>query len=149
QPARAIEYAANKLDLQFNEKGAVDDMIGDGDAKLTSTTAAAITTVTSNRLDMDFEPAGDETTLKKAAATGKGVVESKPQPKPVMPDTRILRSEVISLYMRSGGQDIEKVQAEAPGEIDFLPNRTGQKKRHLEGEGITIQYAADNQIQSF
>ena len=41
------------------------------------------------------------------------------------------------------------MQAEAPGTIDFVPNRPGQKKRHIEGDGITIQYGPENQIQSF
>jgi lipopolysaccharide export system protein LptA len=53
------------------------------------------------------------------------------------------------MYMRPGGEEIDHVQAEAPGTIDFLPNRPGQKKRHLAGDGITIQYGPENQIQSF
>ena len=53
------------------------------------------------------------------------------------------------MYMRPGGEEIEKVQAEAPGTIDFIPNRPGQKKRHMAGDGITIQYGPENQIQSF
>ena len=53
------------------------------------------------------------------------------------------------MYMRPGGEEIERVQAEAPGTIDFIPNRPGQKKRHMEGDGITIQYGPENQIQSF
>ena len=151
QPARKVQYAADRLDLKFTPKGAVEDVIGDGNAKLVSTVATGETTVTSNRLDLDFDLVGDETTLRKATAVGKTVVESKPAPKPNAPmaDTRILRSEVVAMHMRPGGEEIERVQAEAPGTIDFMPNRPGQKKRHMEGEGITIQYGPENQIQSF
>jgi lipopolysaccharide export system protein LptA len=151
QPLRKVQYAADHLDLKFTPKGAVDDVVGDGNAKLISTVATGETTVTSNRLDLDFDLAGDETTLKKATAVGKTVVESKPAPRPNMPlaDTRVLRSEVVAMYMRTGGEEIDHVQAEAPGTIDFLPNRPGQKKRHMEGDGITIQYGPENQIQSF
>ena len=53
------------------------------------------------------------------------------------------------MYMRPGGEEIERVQAETPGVIDFIPNRPGQKKRHMAGDGITIQYGPANQIQSF
>ena len=56
---------------------------------------------------------------------------------------------MIAMYMRPGGEEIERVQAEARGTIDFVPNRPGQKKRHLEGDGITIEYGPENQIQSF
>jgi lipopolysaccharide export system protein LptA len=151
QKERKIEYAANRLDLQFTDKGAVEDVIGDGDAKLVSTTATGLTTVNSNRLDLDFEPSGEEMMLKKATAVGNSVVESRPVPRngTPAPDTRTLRSDVVSMYMRSGGEEIEKVQAEAPGTIDFVPNRPGQKKRYIAGDGITIQYGPENQIQSF
>jgi lipopolysaccharide export system protein LptA len=129
----------------------VEDVVGDGNAKLVSTAATAQTTVTSNRLDLDFEPAAEEAKLKKATATGNGVVESRPilQPKVTPPDTRYLRSDVIAMYMRTGGEEIERVQAEARGTIDFVPNRPGQKKRHLEGDGITLEYGPENQIKSF
>lgn len=151
QKERQVQYSANRLDLHFTDKGAVEDVIGDGDAKLVSTSGTGETTVTSNRLDLDFEAAGEESTLKKATAVGSSQIESKPLGKDPAnaPDTRILRSEVIAMHMRPGGEEIDKVQAEAPGNIDFVPNRPGQKKRHMEGNGITIQYGAANQIQAF
>lgn len=151
QKQRKIEYSANRLDLQFTDKGAIEDVIGDGSAKLVSTAATAVTTVTSNRLDLDFEASGKEAVLKKATAAGNGSVESRPVVRAgaLSPDTRTLRSEAIAMYMRAGGEEIDKVQAEARGTVDFVPNRPGQKKRRLEGDGITIQYGTENQIQSF
>jgi lipopolysaccharide export system protein LptA len=151
QKDREVQYSANQLNLKFTDKGAVEDVVGSGDAKLVSTAPAAQTTVTSDRLDLDFAPGAGDSALTKATAVGKAIVESRPLPRPDTPiaDTRILRSEVITMLMRDGGEDIEKVQAEAPGTIDFIPNRPGQKKRHLNGEGITIQYAGGNKIESF
>ena len=148
---RKIHYAANHLDLRFTEKGVIEDVVGDGDAKLISTAATAETTVTSNRLDLDFDASGEDAVLTKATGVGKSVIESKPIPRPNTPlgETRILRSEVVSMSMRPGGEEIDRVQAEAPGSIDFIPNRPGQKRRHMEGQGITIRYAAENQIESF
>ncbi len=148
---RKIHYAANHLDLRFTEKGVIEDVVGDGDAKLISTAATAETTVTSNRLDLDFDAAGEDAVLTKATGVGNSVIESKPIPRPNTPlgETRILRSEAVSMSMRPGGEEIDRVQAEAPGSIDFIPNRLGQKRRHMEGHGITIRYAAENQIESF
>jgi lipopolysaccharide export system protein LptA len=151
QKERTVEYSANRLEMKFTDKGAVEDVVGDGSAKLVSTTPTTQTSVTSNRLDLDFELAGDEAQLKKALATGNGVIESRPilQPKIPPPDTRFLRSEVISMHMRPGGEEIAKVQAEARGVIEFMPNRPGQKKRRVDGDGITIEYGAGNKVQSF
>ena len=151
QKERKVEYSANLLNLKFTEEGVVEDVVGDGDAKLVSTAKAAQTTVTSQKLDLDFNAAGEDAVLTKATATGSAVVESRPilQPRVTPPDTRVLKSEIVSLHMRPGGEEIEKLQADAPGTIDFLPNRPGQKKRHMEGENILLQYGADNQIQSF
>jgi lipopolysaccharide export system protein LptA len=151
QKARTVEYSANRLEMKFTEKGVMEDVVGDGSAKLISTSPTAQTSVSSNRLDLDFDLAGEEAQLKKATATGSGVVESKPipQPKVPTPDTRFLRSEVIAMYMRPGGEEIAKVQAETRGAIEFVPNRAGQKKRQVDGDGITIEYGPENKVQSF
>jgi lipopolysaccharide export system protein LptA len=148
---RKVHYEASRLDLRFTDKGVVEDVIGEGNAKLVSTAATAETTVTSNRLDLDFNVAGEEAILTKATAVGGSVVESRPIAKEntPTPDTRFLRSEVIAMYMRPGGEEIDRVQAEAPGTIDFVPNRPGQSKRNMKGENITIRYGTENRIESF
>lgn len=148
---RKVHYAADHLDMQFGEKGAIEDIIGNGNARLISTAATAETIVNSDRLDLDFEAGAEDSVLTKVTGVGKSVIESKPLPRPntPTPDTRFLRSEIIAMYMRAGGEEIERLQAEAPGSIDFIPNRLGQKKRHMEGEGITLKYGADNQVEAF
>ncbi len=66
-----------------------------------------------------------------------------------MAETRVLRSEVIHLNMRPGGKDIDTVETDGAGTVDFLPNRAGQPKRFMQGDRIWIAYGAENRIQSF
>ena len=79
------------------------------------------------------------------------VAEAQPLPQPgeLMAETRVLRSEVIHLNMRAGGKDIDTVETDGAGTVDFLPNRAGQPKRFMQGDRIWIAYGADNRIQSF
>ena len=51
--------------------------------------------------------------------------------------------------MRPGGKDIDTVETDGAGTVDFLPNRPGQPKRFMQGDRIWITYGADNRIQSF
>src|SRR5438552_18659010 len=91
-------------------------------------------------------PISSESTLRNAVATGKSVAEAQPVPKPgaELPETRILRSEIIRLKMRPGGQEIDNVETDGPGTLDFVPNRPGQPKRSLKGDRIWIAYGAEN-----
>ena len=151
QPNRKVEFAAEELRMQFNPKGAMQSLIGENNARLVSTASGAQTTVTSKRVDLEFDSPGDESVLKKALATTHAVVEAKPVPRgdaPV-PETRIVRSDVIALYMREKGEEIDRVETESPGTVEFLPNRPGQKKRLLTGERLYMNYGAANQIRTF
>src|SRR5262249_43487403 len=82
---------------------------------------------------------------------GHATAESKPVSKPGAdtPETRILRSEVIKTTMRPGGQEIESVETDAPGALEFLPVRPDQPHRFMNGERIWIAYGPKNQIQTF
>ena len=151
QPNRKVEFAAEELRMQFNPQGAMQSLAGENNARLVSTAPGAQTTVTSKRVDLEFDSPGDESVLKKALATTGAVVESKPLPRgdAPMPETRVIRSDVIALYMREKGEEIDRVETESPGTVEFLPNRTGQKKRLLTGERLYMNYGAANQIRSF
>src|ERR1700694_5869584 len=108
----------------------VSKIAGDRNAKLKSTSAGTDTTVTGDRLDLDFEASGKASSLTRAVATGKSVAEAQPLPKPGsdLPDTRILKSDILRLKMRAGGKEIESVETDGPGTLDFLPNSPGQPK---------------------
>jgi lipopolysaccharide export system protein LptA len=150
RPARTTEYSADQLNVDFGPGGQVTKVLGEGNAKLVSTTAAAITTITTRRVDLMFDGAPTGSTLQRADANGNTVVESKPVPRgnTPPPDTRILRSERVTLTMRAGGEEIDKVETHTPGEIEFVPNRPKSRHRTMKGERISVAYGKENRVQS-
>jgi len=151
RPDRKTEYAADQLNLYFNEEGQLKNVAGVGNAKLVSTSAAAKTDVTSGRIDLDFVSGKEDSELRKALATTNAVVRSAPvlRPKVQPSETRIIRSNVVELFMREGGKEMERAQTQAPGEIEFLPNRAGQKHRTVKGDSMVVDYGPANQIKAF
>ncbi len=149
-PGRKIEYAADQLTMHFSGDSQVTQINADKNAHLVSTAETAKTTVSSNHIDLDFDALDHESVLKRAVATGGGVVESVPVPKVgvLQAETRILRSERIQLAMRAGGKEIDNVETPA-GTLEFVPNRPGVPHRYLNGDHIWIAYGPQNQIQSF
>ncbi|MGA3185897.1 MAG: LPS export ABC transporter periplasmic protein LptC [Bryobacteraceae bacterium] len=150
-PGRKVEFGSDQMTMNFADGMLVTKITGDHNAHLISTTDVARTTVTGEKMDLGFEATGKESTLSTAVATGKSVAENEPIAKPgTQPgDTRILHSEVIHLKMRSGGQEIESVETDGAGTLDFLPNRPGLPKRLMTGDKIWIKYGEDNRIESF
>src|SRR5262249_38664964 len=131
QTDRKIEFAADQLKLHFADGMVVDHIMGDKNGRLVSTAPTMKTTVTSNHLDLNFDSSSKDSTLKDAVATGTSVAEAVPIPKPGAEpgDTRILRSETITLKMKNAGRDIENVETAGPATVDFIPNRAGAPKR--------------------
>ena len=150
QPGRKVEFAADHLVMQFGEGAVIRTIHGENNGKLISTANATRTTVAGDTLDLDFDPAAKESTLLKAVATGKSMAEAQPLPQPgPLPETRILRSEVIRLKMRPGGREIEKMTTDGSATVDFLPNRAGQAKRNVKGDHMEFVYGAENRLQHF
>lgn len=151
RPRQTVEYSADQLRILFDENGILRNVAGEGSAKLISTTATAKTNVAANRLDMEFLTANGESTLRKALATTEAIVRSEPLSRPDTPlgDTRILRSDLVALFMREGGEEMERVEAQAPGIAEFVPNRPGQKHRTVNGNGMTVEYGPANQAKTF
>src|SRR5262249_7878960 len=120
-------------------------------ARLVTTNDFGVTTTHSDQVDLEFEASDGESLLKRALATGKTVVESKPTARPgrLQPETRILRSDVVAMRMGSGGEERESIDPPGPGVLEFLPDRAGQPKRRVEGDKFHVVYGADNQIESF
>ena len=150
-PKRQVDYAARTLNVDFNEAGLIEKVIGEDDAKLNTVGDSGKTNAAARRMDLFFTISAKESLLEKALANGKAVIESIPPVRGGAPagETKVLRSESVEMKMRQGGQEIEQVQVHAPGTLDFIPNRPAQRRRHLEGERMTIQYAANNQIEYF
>ena len=150
-PGRKVEFAADSLVLTFGDDMAIQEIKGQQHGKLVSTAATMRTTVTGEIIDLQFDPAAHESTFTHALAMQKAVAEAQPlqQSGEALAETRVMRSEVIHLQMRPGGKEIDKVETDGAGTVEFLPNRPGQPKRFVQGDRIWITYGPENRIQSF
>ena len=150
-PNRKLEYQADQLWVEFDEDGKVSKVAGENNARLVSDTEASQTTVTARRVDLEFASQGDESVLRKVVTSGQSVAESKPKPLAgrSLPETHVLRSDVLEMTMRDGGREIERVVTHAPGVLEFLPSLPAQHRRTLNGTDMIIAYAARNQIETF
>lgn len=156
QEGRKVEFAADHMVLSFGDDMLIQNIKGERNGKLISTAATMRTTVTADTLNMEFAREGGEaptaeSVLTNAVASGKSTAEALPIPRAgeLPAETRILRSEVIRMKMQMGGKEIENVETDGPGTVDFLPNRPEQPKRTMKGDRIWIAYGSENRIQSF
>ena len=61
----------------------------------------------------------------------------------------MLKSDTIYTNMRPGGQEIQSVETQGPGAIEFIPNRREQPHRWMNGDKIWMAYGPKNTIQTF
>jgi lipopolysaccharide export system protein LptA len=150
-PNRKLDYSAGQLTVKFSDRGTVEKVEGEPDARLASTSETSVTTITANRVDLDFAEDKGESVLTHVLAAGNGVAESKPLPVPgkPLPETRVLRSSTIDMKMQPGGKEIQSAEVPQPGTLEFFPNRPAQRHRTLAGAHMWIAYGAENRIQSF
>lgn len=150
-PGRDLEYGAEEMWAELSPEGAVTKVTGFRNARVVSTADRSATTVTAERVDLEFVEARGESVLTRALATGNAVLESRPLPAAGTnpPETRFLRGETIAVAMRTGGREIEKVETPGPGILEFRPNTAAQRHRTLEGERLLIGYGSMNTIESF
>jgi len=151
QPARQVEYAADKVHVEYNDQNEIDRITGLGNAKLVSNGQGSQITVTGTQVDLMIATLNGQSVLSAVNVNGKGYLESKPLPDPkgATPDTKILRSEILNLKMKPGGKDLEQVVTQAPGTLEFLPNQPARHRRILKAERMTVAYGAKNEVQSF
>ena len=148
QPARQVEYSADAIHVSYNDEHLMDKVTGTGNAKLVTHAVASETTMTGDRVDLILT---GRSILSAATATGHGYLESKPVPDPKgeTPDTKILRADVLDLSMKPGGKDLARVNTQAPGTLEFLPNQIARHRRILKADRMVINYGERNEIQSF
>ena len=151
RPGRNLEYGANQLFVEFNDSNQIQKITGVEQAHVVSKGDTSQTTITSDQVVMGFQTTESDSILQTAVAQGHSIMESKPVIKPgVDPaDTRVLKSETIHTRMRPGGQEIEAVETDGPGAIEFIPNRAEQPHRWMNGDHIWMTYGPKNTIQSF
>ncbi len=149
QKGRTLEYGADGLHIDFNEKGQAQKVEGTGTAHLASSNERERTLMNAARVQLDFLATDKESTLDKAFAQGKARVESKPVPREkVLPaETKVLSSESIEMKMRAGGEEIERMETHDPGVIELLPNQPTQRQRRLDGERIQMAYGKNNVLE--
>ncbi len=152
QETRTMDFAADHMAMNFAD-GQVSQITGQPNGRLISTSKSGKTTIATDRIEMNFEveKKGEhgESKLKEAVANGHGVVVSEPAAGAANPETRTLKSEIIHMKMRAGGEEIESVETEAASTLEFTPNGPGRPRRLVTGERIWIAYGAGNQIESF
>lgn len=150
-PNRRLQYAADTLAVDYGVTGEVEKIVGQPNARLVSESEGSQVTTTGDRVDLEFADFNGESALSKALVTGSGFLESKPLPVAGrdLAETRILRSQIIQIQMRPGGRELDNLETHAPGTLEFLPNRAGQRHRTFTGDHMWISYGAQNRIQSF
>ncbi len=151
RPGRNLEYGANQLFVEFNDNNQIQKITGVDQARVVSNGDTSQTTIASDRVIMGFETTASDSILQTADAQGHSTMESKPVIKPGVDtaETRVLKSDTIHTKMRAGGQEIEAVETEGPGAIEFIPNRAEQPHRWMNGDRIWMTYGPRNQIQTF
>jgi lipopolysaccharide export system protein LptA len=50
--------------------------------------------------------------------------------------------------MKPGGKEIDRVETDGPGQLEFQPNQPDQPKRSMQGDRIWVAYGKENRIQS-
>src|ERR1017187_6639701 len=151
QPNRKLDYSADKVWVDYNQKGKVQKIAGEGNSRVVSTAEYSETTATANRVDLFFAPGAKDSVLTSAVCNQHAVVTSKPIAAPGHDpsETHIMRSESIEMKMRPDGKEIESVVSHVPGTLEFLPNLPLQHHRVLEGREMLIAYGPQNRIDTF
>jgi lipopolysaccharide export system protein LptA len=150
-PGRQLLYAATQLWLHFGAKGVMESIEGKQGARLETIADSGRTVVNAQSVDLAFEGGTGDSILQKATATGNTVVESYPIRRGAgePPSDRVLKSEVVEMTMRPGGQEIDHLDTHSAGQIEFLPKSPRQRYRRLDGERFSMVYGANNQLEKF
>jgi lipopolysaccharide export system protein LptA len=150
-PKRKLQYAADRIWVDYNEDGELQKITGEGNAQLVAASDASETTVAAHQFDLHFEPRDQESVLTGVNSAGSSVLTSRPLPvqgrQPV--ETHILRSEKLDMKMRPDGREIENIVVPTPGTIEFIPNLAVQHHRLLTGKDMFIAYGAQNRVELF
>jgi lipopolysaccharide export system protein LptA len=151
RPGRNLDYAAKQLRLEFNDNNQIRRITGIDQARVVSANDTSLTTIAADQVVMDFDTSSTDSLLRAAVAQGHGMMESKPVIKPgVEPqDTRVLKSDTIYTNMRPGGQEIQSIETQGPGALEFIPNRPEQPRRWMNGDHIWMAYGPKNSLDTF
>lgn len=144
---RPVEFEAASLFVHLTGGGEIQKIEGLGKARLVSEDPASRTAVSAERVEMQFDAAAGEARLRLVWTAGQSVLESRPVARDSRRETRILRSDRIEMRMRPDGRQIDTVETQSPGVIEFLPNAPGQRRRRMEAEHIRAVYGPKSEIE--
>jgi lipopolysaccharide export system protein LptA len=149
--SRQIHYSAGEIFMDCDEHGQVEHIAAVNNARMVSDAATSQTTVTGDRVDLNFEVHDNRSLLTRVAAAGHGVVVSKPLPAPGSEpgDTHILSSDNLEMSMHPGGKEIDRVITHGPSTLEFVANAAAAHHRVLSGKDFLIAYGAANRIDTF
>ncbi len=151
RPNRDIEYSADMIHVSYNDSHEWDKITGTGNAKLISRAPGSETVITGNKVDMVFSDSTGDNVLSTVIASGNGAIVSTPMPDPGgdTGDTKVLKADTLDLHMRPDGKNIEHINTQGPGTLEFKPNQAARHRRLLKADLMAINYADKNEIQSF
>jgi lipopolysaccharide export system protein LptA len=169
-PTRRVDFSAQRMKMWFDDADLIHRIEGVDSARVVSKDANGETVMTGSRLDLDFVAVRRESQLSHAVATGQGRVESHPAPRarsadkdagkdqgkdggrdkaPSQSGPKVLTSEKLELNMKPGGQEIDQARTLAPGRLEFLPVKPGDRTRQLDAERMTVWYGPQNIMRDF
>jgi lipopolysaccharide export system protein LptA len=159
-PKRQLDFSTQQSYVYFTPDSAIRQIQGRPNpsapegpvqSRMVSSSATAWTTVTADLVDLDFNTDQSESLLHRVFANGKTRVETRAAGKPGTPSppSRVLTSDIVEMFMRPGGEQIDNVKTHTPGQIDFLPVKPGDKKRRVNAERMYFQYAEGNMLKDF
>ena len=148
---RHLDYSASELFMDCNDHGQVEHIAAVNNARLVSNAPTSQTTMTGDRVDLNFEVRDSRSILLRVSAAGHGVVISKPLPAPgtAPGDTHVLSSDDLQMTMRPAGKEIDRIVTRGPSSLEFVPNTAAGHHRILRGKDFLIAYGHDNRIDTF
>ncbi len=151
QPDRKLQYAGDRVHVDFDDDGVVSKITARTNAQVTSLSTTAETSLKADYTEMHFANASGESVLDRVDAQGHAVASSKPVAAPGRPagETNILRADSLEIDMRFGGREIDRMMTHSTGSLEFVPNQPTQRHRTLDAFRIAIQYGARNEIETF
>lgn len=143
---RDTRLAADRAQLVFNNRQALDQAYAIGEVQLDSETSRGRSEARAARAELFF--AGLDNTLSQVE--WKGGVRMVFTPTAAGALIRVLTSEAVEMFLKPGGRELDKARTLAPGRLELLPAAgaagSGGMRRVLTADRFWMQFAEENQL---
>jgi lipopolysaccharide transport protein LptA len=148
QPARAVAYKSDHLEVLLNEDQSLEKVSGWGAAQLESLSAGSRIQAEGGRIDLNYRTAPDvtESLLQTVHLRDKARVEERPVSSKQV-SARRLQADWIELQMAENGDDLKTLSTLSRGRLDLLPPPGSGVRRQLEADRIQGLYTTGNRIE--